>query len=109
MTSNLGNLFGTKNQGLDINMSNDPEIENIRIDFSGALNISSVAGESIKSIEITGSDLTIQNLCVFLTMKHLKNLRRIKIKDTTITNFELEQLKKCNNKTFEKEFGKLEV
>ena len=70
--SNLGKIFGTKNQGMEIDMSNDPAIAHVEIDFTGGLYISSVAGNNIKSIEISGSELTIKNLCIFVSARNLK-------------------------------------
>ena len=106
MLSYSGVLGGSLSKmNLDFNRK-DAYIRKVVIDSEFGIEIASIAGRKISSIEISGVNVTIRDLCLFSSKSKLQELTKVQIQGATIR--ELSQHQFCgqcepsrNNRTIE--------
>ena len=82
--SSWGGIFGTLDEGLDIDMANDAKIENIVVNSIDNLKLSSLTGDNLKTIEILHSRVTVSDLCMFISPRKLQNLNLLYVTNSTL-------------------------
>jgi len=90
----LSGTFGGSNS-LNIDFSKDPHITKAVIDTDVPLILSTFAGAQIESIEISGFNKSIRNLCLFADKQKLPGLTHVSIHNTSIRQFANNQLRNC--------------
>ena len=109
MTQVLRNGIFGGDPGLNIDMKEDPEIKHLKIKSTSGLKISSIAGNKLSSIDISGSNLDINNLCSLIVPKNVENLKSLNVRDATIVNFGGKQLQDCNRENLRNAGNQLKV
>ena len=94
MASTAG-IFGGSVNKLNVDFSKDIWIETVIIDSEFGLDISSVTGKKISTIEISGINVTFKDLCMFTSVKKLPKLSHVEFNDATLLNFRQHQF--CNH------------
>ena len=105
LTGNAGVLGGGLNK-MSLDFSKDPYIQKVVIDSQYGIEIASIAGRKISSIEISGVNVTIRDLCLFSSKTKLPKLNIVQIQAATIREFSQHQFcGQCepsqNNRTIE--------
>ena len=81
--------------GLMIDFSNDSDIKNLVINIDSGIEISSVTGNDINRINLSGKEVVVTDLCVLISKEKMKMISDIEIQDATLKNFDHQQFKNC--------------
>ena len=105
LTGTSGVLGGSLTK-MNLDFSKDPYIQKVVIDSEFGIEIGSIAGIKISSVEISGVNVTIRDLCLFSSQTKLPKLNMVQIQDATIREFSQHQFcGQCepsqNNRTIE--------
>ena len=104
------NVFGdVQPNGLELNITDDPEIKKLEINARHGLAISSITGHNLSTIEISGQHLDINNFCMFTDITRMPNLSCVHIQDATLVNFKRRQFINCSNEDSQNGDGHLDV
>ena len=109
--SSLGGIFGTLDEGLNIDMSNDAKIEKIVLNSIDNIKVSSLTGNNLKAIEILHSGLTVYDLCMFISPRKVPNLNLFHVNYSTLMVHSIfpDQSKSCGSKNAQESSRKLKV
>ena len=107
----MGGIFGTLDEGLDIDMSSDAKIDKINVNSIDNLKISSLTGNNLKNIEILHSRLTVYDLCMFISPRKLQTLNLFHVNDSTLMVHSVftDQSQGCGNENAQESSRKLKV
>ena len=83
--------------GLTIDFSNDSDIENIVISIDSGTELSSITGNHINRINLSGKEVVVTDLCILISKEKMKMISDIEIQDATLKNFDHEQFKNCSS------------
>ena len=86
-----------ENEGLKIDLSEDPGLKSLVIHSKNGLKIHSISSKEVTNIDISGSNLAIKNLCVLVNKTRLENLSSVNITNATIVNFGRHQFLDCDD------------
>ena len=85
------------NSGLTIDFSNDSDIENLVINIDTGIEVSSVTGNHINRINLSGKEVFVTDLCMLISAEKMKMISDIEIQDATLKNFDHQQFKNCSS------------
>ena len=109
--ASFGGIFGTLDEGLDIDMANDAKIENIVVNSIDNLKISSLTGNNLKNIEILHSGVTVYDLCMFISPRNMKNMNLFHVNNSTLMVHSIftDQSQSCGTENAQESSRKLKV
>ena len=79
------------------------------INSKSGLTIKSIAGKKLSSIDLSGSDLEIFDLCSLIKREKLGSLNRFHIENAKLVNFNTSQLEGCYDSNSKSPSKQLEV
>ena len=94
---------------MNIDTNDDPDIKNLIINSKSGLTIKSIAGKKLSSIDLSGLDLEIVDLCSLIKREKLGSLNRFHIEDATLVDFDTIQLEGCYDPSSKSPPKQLEV
>ena len=109
--ASFGGIFGTLDEGLDIDMSNDAKIEKIVVNSIDNLKITSLTGNNLKTIEIFHSRVTVYDLCMFISPRKVQNMNLFHVNNSTLMVHSIftDQSQSCGSENAQESSRKLKV
>ena len=109
--SSFGGIFGTLDEGLDIDMSKDAKIEKIVVNSIDNLKITSLTGNNLKTIEILHSRVTVYDLCMFISPRKVQNMNLFHVNNSTLMVHSIftDKSKSCGSENAQESSRKLKV
>ena len=109
--ASFGGIFGTLDKGLDIDMSNDAKIEKIVVNSIDNIKVSSLSGKNLKTIDIVNSNVTVYDLCMFISPRKLQNLNLFHVSSSTLMVHSIftDLSQSCGSENAEESSRKLKV
>ena len=83
--------------GLIIDFSNDSDIENLVINIDTGIEVSSVTGNHINRINLSGKEVVVTDLCILISKERMEMISDIEIQDARLKNFDHQQFKNCGS------------
>ena len=109
--ASFGGIFGTLDEGLDLDMSNDAKIEKIVVNSIDNLKITSLTGNNLKTIEIFHSRVTVYDLCMFISPRKVQNMNLFHVNNSTLMVHSIftDQSQSCGSENAQESSRKLKV
>ena len=82
---------------LTIDFSNDSDIKNLVINIDSGIEVSSVTGDHIRIINLSGKEVVVTDLCMLISTEKMKMISDIEIQDAKLKNFDHQQFKNCSS------------
>ena len=83
--------------GLTFDFSDDSDIENLVINIDSGTELSSITGNHIKRINLSGKEVVVTDLCILISKEKMEMIADIEIQDATLKNFDHHQFKNCGS------------
>ena len=92
-------------------MSKDAKIEKIVVNSIDNIKVSSLSGKNLKTIDIVNSNVTVYDLCMFISPRKLQNLNLFHVSSSTLMVHSIftDLSQSCGSENAEESSRKLKV